>query len=459
MVRHVDSADFDFNETIYGRGLWLSVAEEIAKEHLPPSHPAIPEAARLVMAEGILQHYGFRTHYVDVTFNPDIALCFAHFRYHDLYPVFDGHDPAKVRRVAWYWPSEESHGYVYVLDCLRWRPSQGAIRHGEVIDLTNLVRPGWNRVQMQQAMVVHSNPHKAGYGDLRPLVRVIFRFPVPLPGAEETLDRETGSWFPDPKHDPIYRSLLQSKFVRQTYIADREIRALVRIEAGTHCTHLEAKFRPFAEIDMYRRALDIPEYHDPESVEHINRFRRYDRTLEPTFYFLWLKANMKAVEFVGPAGRRGKNILKKIAHGGAILINAPFADLKEVPLGVTKTPYVPAAAELNQFLEFNPFNFSGPYADDGAVRGIWIGGTSQRLSVTVFGAAEGKPWVGDFGTFEWTDEGYEASAGADSGMRSYFLLALKLLRDMAEGRAEVSPLHEDLGYQQMRYPIDLPKPH
>lgn len=464
MVRHVDSNEFDLKETVYGRRFWESVAEEIAAEHFPDGSwdPAITHEARLALCEGILQHYGFRTHFVDVTFNPDVALCFAHNQYSDLYPVFDGDvKRPKVRRVAWYEPSRESHGYLYVLDCVRWRPGRGRPRHGEVIDLTNLVRPGWNRVQMQQAMLVHSDPRKPNNGDLRPCVRASFKLPIPLPGCDAAL-KESRMWFPGPQDDPIYQSLLESRFVEQTYIADRPIRFSLRLKTDYDCMYLALEVPPYKEVPLLRRALDFPEYHkNPEDVAEIEFLRTFDRILEPTFYFPWFRESVGSAQSAPWAKRQsGKRapdmrVLKKAAKGNAILVHVPFTELRRINGEVARVRYEPRETELSLFFEFSFYNFSGPYADDHTPRGIWIGGTADRLLVTVFGAADGKPWIADMGIFTWTDVGYEASVQTEPDMRQYLLIALKLLRDMAEGRAELLPLHEGVRYQQLRYPIEL----
>lgn len=472
MIRHVESPEFSFRETFYKSLLWGAAAEAISEEHLPSSlldehtlgegkyrpieDPSILANARSAMVEGILQHYGFRTHFVDVTFNPDIALRFAHFEYHDFYPVFDG-DPErpKLRRVASYVPSTESHGYLYVLDCVRWHPKQGRPSHGQVVDLTNLVRPGWNRVQMQQAMVIHSDPRKQNYGDLRPDVRAVYRFPIPLPGAEAALN-ETRMWFPGLNDDPIYRSLLESRFVEFTYLADHPIRPWIRMSTDLDCLYYQTEIPPFTEVKLFQRALDIPEYHsNPESVEEISLFRSCDRILTPTFFFPWLKERISSVRYRGrrPASQTpNKNTLKRVAASNMVLVNVPFGDLRNLGGAVRRKEYAPRRSNLNVFFEFSPFNFVGPYSDARAIRGVWIGRSGKRFLVTVFGTATRRPWVGELGIFTRTGRGYKALNRTKPDMRPHFLLALKLLRDFVERRAEITPLLRGSNYKQMRYP-------
>jgi FRG domain len=461
MTRRVDSDEFELKETIYGHGFWRSVAEEIAREHLPEGDwdRAVIRRARLALGEGILQHYGFQTYFVDVTFNPDVALCFAHYQYRDLYPVFDGDfDRPKLRRVAWYEPSLEPHGYLYVFDCVRWRPDRGGFRHGEVIQLSNLARPGWNRVQMQQAMVIHSDPRESDSGDLRPFVRATFKLPLPLPGADAALE-ESRRWFPGPKDDAIYRNLLGSKFVEQTYIADHPVRVWRRATTDADAFYLHVEIPAHKEITMMRRTLEIPEYHDdPQAVAEIELFRSFDKVLEPTFFFMWFKAcfgSTRCASWLSNRRAPDAKLLRKASKGHAILVHVPFTYLKYLDGNITRVRYHPREAVLNVFLEFSMYNFSGPYADDRAIRGVWIAGTAERFQVAVMGAMDGRPWIGDVGIFEWSERGYDASAATRPEMRQYFIMALTLLSDLSEGRAELLPLHEGESYQQMRYPVGL----
>jgi hypothetical protein len=463
MVRRVDSAEFDLKETVYLREFWFSVAEKITVEHFPDGSwgPAITHAARTVMAEGILQHYGFQTHFIDVTLDLNIALCFAHYEYRDLFPVLDGNDESKLRRVACYAPSLEDYGYIYVLDCQRWHPRQGRPRHGEVIDLTNLVRPGWNRVQMQRAMVVHSDAREAKYGGLRPYVRASFRIPLPLPGCDLALE-ESRMWFPGPKDDPIYKTLLESRFVEQVYIADRPIRYWRRLTTDTDCLYFEAEHHAYRELKLLRRTLDIPEYHDnPESVQEIAYLRSLDKVLKPTFFFDWLRHTVGSLKRWGWASRppvraADAAALRKVAQGEAILVLAPFSALQYVVEGrPTYTRYPPERPALNLFFEFSPYNFSGPFADDRAIRGIWIAGDSDRLEVAVLGSADERPWISEVSVFNWIDGNYQADAPREPALRPYLALALRLLNDIDEKRAEVLPTPGSDCYRQMRYAINL----
>ena len=461
MARHVNAPDFSLRETVDNRSLWSLAATVLAEQHLPSSlpveTPAVLAAARTAMVEGLLQHYGFRTHFVDVTVNPDVALCFAHFQYLDMYPVFDG-DPnrPKVRRVAWYEPSAESHGYFYVLDCVKWHPRHGRPLHGQVLDLTTLVRPGWNRVQMQQAMVVHSDPRKRNLGDLSSRIRAVYRIPLPLPGAD-LAPRETAMLFPTPKDDPIYRTLLESRFVEFIYVADHPVRPWRRAATDSDSFYFQTEIPPLTELTLWQRGIDLPEYHvHPESSRDISLFRSCDRLLKPTLYFPWLKERIESVKIRGgnrnstsPA-RPSRTILRRVTAGDMVLVHAPFDQLRAVS-GEVDARSALSRPRLSMFFEFSPFTFVGTYSGSAAIRGVWIGRNGKQLMVTVFGAASRGPWVGELGIFERTGGRYRLVNRPKHDMQGYFELALKLLVDFVEQRAEVRPLAGSR-YKQMRYP-------
>jgi hypothetical protein len=63
-----------------------------------------------------------------------------------------------------------------------------------------------------------------------------------------------------------------------------------------------------------------------------------------------------------------------------------------------------ALPEFNLLFEFGPYNFSGPFSADRAVRGLWIGGTSERVEVAVLGSAQDQPRISH--AFTWKEGGY-----------------------------------------------------
>jgi FRG domain-containing protein len=103
----------DFSAFRDAGALWRQAAEELADHYLP----GVPAEAKVALAGGLLQHYGFQTHFVDVSQDPNVALRFALMQYRDLFPVIE-EDPKhpKLTRLAWYEGSTEPHGFLYVFD-------------------------------------------------------------------------------------------------------------------------------------------------------------------------------------------------------------------------------------------------------------------------------------------------------------------------------------------------------
>jgi hypothetical protein len=58
--------------------------------------------------------------------------------------------------------------------------------------------------------------------------------------------------------------------------------------------------------------------------------------------------------------------------------------------------------------------------------------------------------------FNWCEANYQADVAQEPDLRPYFLLALSLLSDIEEKRAEILSTPGADHYQQMRYPIELP---
>ena len=69
----------------YASVVWEAAARAVLPEEPPWLLDPSPEALAVGMA--VLQHYGFRSWFVDVTDDPSVALWFARWRYTDKSPV------------------------------------------------------------------------------------------------------------------------------------------------------------------------------------------------------------------------------------------------------------------------------------------------------------------------------------------------------------------------------------
>ncbi len=186
-----------------------SQAEESFWAEIDPAGPA---------GQAILQHYGARTHFIDVSKSLEVAMWFAHFRFRmrrDLFSLeelavrgvrWEEDDPAPEYDIAWYEPawSETSlaSGYLFVL-APRVPQSGETLVHGEYIDLSCC--PSL-RMQVQHAGLVYIDLQRKepGAGTV-----AVFKFKLPLAGAPaEVLDPMVTRLFPTPDKDPLYGRIL-----------------------------------------------------------------------------------------------------------------------------------------------------------------------------------------------------------------------------------------------------------
>lgn len=385
--------------------------------------------------EQILQHYGARSQYVDVTKSLRIALWFAHHRHrHEEVPLLpedvpnlkwplERFGPLPVYDVAWYepaWPDSKT-GYLFVLspNLASW---DKGLTHGDFIDLN----PNYmaTRIGRQEAGLVYADISKQS-GNLRGVVRGIFRFNLPLVGAPRFVTRtKTQTLFPSPEKDMMYREILS--------------RMPFRNEVET----------PFA----LHRALRIPEYYqsyDFLGSRQWSEFRRRDQYFPRTFFFAVLGDMESPHVMYQTSGRRFR-------VRDAIPILCPLSiTLYLKPTSSSAFNFSDEGRGL--FFEFDPIRTGvipqDAYSPDNA-RGIWIvrkentfwcrvfrrQGTNDSLSLIAthghrFHLKEGMgltlrgklPQPGSYEELEISEE------------QDFLDVALGLLADVSEGKRRLEP--------------------
>ena len=236
----------------------------------PSEEPATP-ASLGSHIERLLQHYGARSNYVDVTSSLPVALWFAHHAHNmhdlpllpgdvpDVDPPLDPYGQMRVYDVAWYeqaWP-EKKTGYLFILAPNIPR-NRGALRHGDYIDLNPNVMA--TRINRQRAGLIFAE-QAVESGDLHKFVLRVFRFALPLKGVPRFVkETETTVLFPPPDEDLTYAKLL-ARIPFQTDLA-----------------------KPFS----IRRIVSIPEYYDAflsQGSPAWKAFRRQDTDRGITLFF------------------------------------------------------------------------------------------------------------------------------------------------------------------------------
>lgn len=148
----------------------------------------------LDQASALLQHYGARSSFVDVTESLNVALWFSHHRHRmeeqillplEL-PVIDRNDLSAAYNVAWYEPAwkgkDRDFGYLFVL--APNQPSAGrALQHGDLLRLTPNVMA--SRLARQRAALISADLDENA-GDLsEKFLEAVFSFRVSYRGMME----------------------------------------------------------------------------------------------------------------------------------------------------------------------------------------------------------------------------------------------------------------------------------
>ncbi|MDO8476743.1 MAG: FRG domain-containing protein [Candidatus Rokubacteria bacterium] len=238
----------------------------------------------------VLQHYGSRSHYVDVSTSLDHALWFAHYQFCSSLlevPTIFGAAPGaaaepidrrdhlkKLILAASYrpaWPHGLEDGYLFAITpartidertTLEAAEEASALRHGDFLDLSPWEE--FTRAQRQCAGVVFCDVSNGDGAVEAPLMQGVFVFALPLRGAEHVFRWTVSHLFPSPREDWMYAEILsQSAFVQ----AQPNASSLTRLN-------------PLPEYYS-----GLPPTDDPGWVEH----RACDRVIWPTWLHPWLQ--------------------------------------------------------------------------------------------------------------------------------------------------------------------------
>ena len=224
--------------------------------------------------QAILQHYGARSQYIDVTKSIDVALWFSHNRYCSAQirtrtPSARSKAPLRslepaIYDAAWYEPAwtkrQMEFGFLFVIAPRKRADStvHPKLAHGDLVDLSEMQLSG--RMRRQQAGLVYVKGKSGGCSnDIAALVKAIYRFRLPLPGTP-ALNWHTTDLFPPPSMDEFWATLL----------ADLPFR----------------KISPQATSSA--RLLRIPEYYNSGRCQESREWRDYRRcdvSITPSFLF------------------------------------------------------------------------------------------------------------------------------------------------------------------------------
>ncbi len=291
-------------------------------------------------AEAILQHYGARTSFIDVSTSLDVALWFSHFRFHmrretvsreelaERGARWDEDDAAPEYDIAWYEPAwgaaAPAWGYLFVI-APRLPQSGEALIHGEYINLAHFPSP---RMEAQHAGLVYFDMQRDEPGS-RTLA--IFKFKLPLAGAPAgAFDPNVERLFPNPRNDSLYARIL--------YIAP----------------FWPDPARPSVQV----RRLRIPEYHSapPARPNKDNwdgdwlPFRALDLYTRPGFVFprLAKDTSMNRCTFAGREFRLS-DALPLVPAVPTMMINVPIPE---------PGAQLAALGSREVFLEYDPLSQS-----------------------------------------------------------------------------------------------------
>jgi len=388
--------------------------------------------------ERLLQHYGARSNYVDVTSSLTVALWFAHHAHnmHDL-PLLpadvpdldespDPFGPMRVYDIAWYeraWPKAKV-GYLFVL-APNIPQNPGTLRHGDYIDLLPNVMS--LRIDRQRAGLIFAE-NTVDSGDLSKFVLRVFEFRLPLKGAPRFVTQaKTSTLFPSPDKDLTYGDLLD------------------RIPFQTD---LNAPF-------SVRRIVRIPEYYDKFLSQGSAAWRAYRK--RDTYRFISLLFPMLM----------DQNHSSVVCQAGGADVHLKHATPLLCPLSISFVMDPASADDFtlaphgdNLFLEYDPIR-GGVIAETPIApsdpRGIWIVSHGKHIWCRLFAKSKGNDeQVGIAATFgHWfafengtivlvgdpAEEGSDESELIDTE-RELLGLALSLLWDVRHERRKLisSPL-------------------
>jgi hypothetical protein len=197
--------------------------------------------------QAILQHYGFRSFFLDTTGDPRVAAWFASNNFqskisvHLVEDCFE--DPVLLRTLdAWFVPTDQiGHIYVICQKALR----QSAIQAVHLSEIAT--HEGAPRYVRQDAYMVGPLIQSGLGGDC-----ILCHITAPAEVFRDFAGEYNVGWlFPEPSDDPVYRELLAMPWEKMRHIPDDGLEAFGRsLELPEYSYHLRKHMPP--ESAMYR---------------------------------------------------------------------------------------------------------------------------------------------------------------------------------------------------------------
>lgn len=363
--------------------------------------------ADFVMAEALVQHYGYQTRYIDVSPSPDVGLWFAANRFMGDASTRIPGDPPRLTFPAWHVPASEP-GVLYALDAAPW-DGRSTFQDGDFIDLLPLAPEGINRPRRQVGGLLY-----APVEDLYRMVRA--KFEIRFPWSQCPLDWTTDTVFPGPVQDPIYATLLRAPFFRAFHDG------------------------PNGEETVLRRACTLPEYFDvPENEPRRALYRSFDCALEPTLYYPWLRRNLDRLR----ANPEWRHLRQGFERSVPVMLQRPNMLFSMHRGGPPEPPPAPPPVPpplRNFFLEYSPESFALAYAEKRMRRGFWCCWLSDsEFVLQSFGAEGGAPWGAEIAVYSWQPGAGLVQTAGPPLMGSYVTVPLELIGMTARGLLRLDP--------------------
>lgn len=204
--------------------------------------------------QAILQHYGFRSFFLDASGDPRVAAWFAGNKFESKIAVtlvedcFE--DPVLLRTLnAWFVPTEGT-GHVYLI-------SRKLLRQARIqaVHLSEIATDqGTPRYVRQDAYMVGPLIHGGLSGDC-----IVCHITAPAEVLRDFAEDYSVGWlFPEPSDDPVYGELLAMPWVKMRHVPDDGLEAFWRsLELPEYSGHLKkhmpprsAMYRPFWTRDL-----------------------------------------------------------------------------------------------------------------------------------------------------------------------------------------------------------------
>jgi hypothetical protein len=326
----------------------------------------------------LLQHYGERSRFVDVTASLDVALWFAHHAWVGRRIGWPKDGKRQTVLCASYAPRSAGTGYVFAMAPRLTRNRSLGLRHGDLVKLHDVQLAG--RMRAQRAALIYCDIGPAA-GDLADYVVAVFRFSVPLLGFAAA-NWPTTRLFPPPHRDPVLRLLLRSS----PFVA------------------------PLPRSRAISRLAEIPEYYDWGRIEgsaEWRSYRRHDRIVAWPFFHYALrtargedKRPLRRFDpFIASTSvgirdvRRALPILNS-SSSHAMLVRRPEKDIRLPPRATSifleygplqeihaKTMMLlPVAHPDGEWAEIRFY-----FVDVPQVRGVWVIQDRSRLYARLYG--------------------------------------------------------------------------